>query len=414
MQISLDPNIRRMRRSNRGPNFPVAGVMKPYGLYPFYAHPVLPGETCQSITSRLTVVGQPVKNPLSGAWLEAWYFYVKLTDIDKDLGQAFLNDGESSAAYLAGSDMVRFFTKSGQINWIKMCYDKIIEAHFTDEGHTVPTIDTVSMMQLNNRSWYNNLIFEPADVAVDVTDARQTYEALNQWQMLQQMQMTELTYEDYLETYGVKPSITTQGEPEILRYHRKWSRPTNVINPADGSPASSYYYSEDIKLDKAKRFIEPGFIIGVIGVRPKMFQSSIRHSSLIGELWGFTDWYPSYTLDDPTAAVRELESSARDRLFESGKHTASSTAAMIYDHRDLLTHGEQFINAADTDLPYPLPMSSGLDVSDGGDSLDTKGIYPTSTDVDNLFVGTAVNEKFIAYEGMVSCTVTGHVKDQIK
>ena len=67
-------------RVQRQPNFPMAGTMKPYGLYPMMITPVLPGETLLEFEMKRRTLSMPVRHPLVGAWLETWLVYVKLTD----------------------------------------------------------------------------------------------------------------------------------------------------------------------------------------------------------------------------------------------------------------------------------------------------------------------------------------------
>src|SRR5687768_8901832 len=156
-------------------------------------HPVLPGETLKSAVTRWRVLSMPVKHPLAGAWLESWLFYVKLTDISRDLGQMFVSDSYSTSGWTAGGDSARYFVKSGQINWIAECLERCVAAFFLNQGETVRTIDGMPMAKLNQVSWMQNLMFRGSETATDTSSAGDTYADLSGWQMLQQMQMTELT-----------------------------------------------------------------------------------------------------------------------------------------------------------------------------------------------------------------------------
>lgn len=392
-------------RVTRRPNFPFAGIMRPYGLYPIWAHPVLPGETIQSISQKSRVIGMPVLHPLAGAWLESWLVYVKFTDIDPDLGQSFISDTYPTTGWTAAAHSERFFVRAGQVDWIRRATEAVHRAYFIHDNETPRTIDGVPMVKLNNVSWYQNMIFEPADQAVPTSDASTLHEHLQGWMMLQQMQMTELTYEKYLETYGVRPASPRRGDPEILAFQRSWTQPTNVINPTNGTPASAWTWVGDFTLEKPKLMTEPGFVLCLSAVRPKLFQAHIQ-ASLIGNLWGFSDWFPSYTLQDPTAGVRELEKN--DPVFASGA-TDAGTEKLLYDHRDLLNHGEQFVNTSTH--PYRLPVSTGLSVRTGKEPEDLRGEYPTVADIDALFTGSTPATRLCYYEGIAHAVVSGHVTD---
>lgn len=296
-------------RANRRPNFPFAGSIKPYGLYPVWIHPVLPGETLQSMVSKARVISMPVKHPMAGAWLEQWLCYVKFTDIDRALGQMFISDSVATTGYTFAADTPRYFGSIGQINWVQKCVERIHSAWFMHDGETRRTIDSVPMVKLNNTSWYQNMMFEPTDAAVPVTDASTMYEHLDGWMMLQQMQLTELTYEQYLETYGVKSVRQNVGDPEILAFSRSWTQPVNTVEPTTGTPSSAWIWADEFKTTKPKRFDESGFIIVLQTVRFKMYNALLNlESSMVGNLWGFSDWFPSYNLSDPTARVKQMAS----------------------------------------------------------------------------------------------------------
>ncbi len=198
----IQPGERR-ERFHRRPNFPIAGSMRPFILYPIMCHPVLPGETLKSAKSQWSVISQPIVNPLCGAWLESWFFYVKLTDLDRDLGQMFVSDTYSTSGWLSTGPERCYFTEDDPgIQWIKKCVERIHDAYFINEGETPQLlVDATNMRQvkMNNRSWYQNLMFEPAEVALDTTGERDHQEQMDAFQMLTQMQMTELSYENYLE-----------------------------------------------------------------------------------------------------------------------------------------------------------------------------------------------------------------------
>lgn len=398
-------------RATRTPNFPMAGIMKPFGLYPLMAHPVLPGETLQSASFKLRTLSKPVKHPLAGAWWDMWVFYVKFTDIDRALGDMFVSDSFSSTGYTASGDNARTFVKSGQIDWVNLCLQRVHEAYFIHDNETARTIDGVPLVKLNHKNWMANMVFRPAESAVDGTDHFDQQTELTAFQMMQLMSMTELTYEDYCKQFGVSTIRTGQGEPEILRYARAWTQPVNTVDPADGSPSSAWVWSEDVQLSKAKRFDEPGFILAVASIRPKMYLK-YQASSILGNLWGFTDWFPIYNVDDPNAHVRVINTD--DAVFDAAANAAEASDEMWYDHRDVLNHGEQFVNAAVADMPFTLPQATAPSLLAADQPEDLRAEYCETTDVDALFVGSNASDKFCYYEGIGMLRVSGHSKDLIR
>lgn len=394
-------------RKRRSPNFPVAGTLKPYGLYPIMAHPVLPGETLNSFRLKWRVLSKPIQHPLAGAWLESWLVYVKFTDLDRDLGNMFIDDTYSTAGYTAAADSERYFTKTGQIDWIKLATERVHDSWFMDDSETARSIDGVRKTKLSSLSWYQNAIFKPADDAPNTTDMFDASQELNAFMMMQQMSMSELTYEKYLEQYGVTQIDRAEGRPEILRYARSWTTPVNTVEPSTGAPSSAWAWSDDMKADKDKRFSEPGILLCLAAVRPKMYQKHLQYS-MLGELWGFSDWFPAYTLTDPTAGIKEI--STADAMFHADHRTDVGDKALLIDQRDLLNHGEQFVNEWGQ-TPYNLPLTSGMLAQDTSDNADLRGEYATDSDIDALFTSATATDKFCYYEGIAQAVISGHIQD---
>lgn len=402
--LIMQQGAAKSKRKNRNPVFTLGGTIKPFGLYPLFIHPVLPGETMQNFTMKMHLASQPLKNPLGGAWWETWLFYVKLNDLGADLVEMFIKDGVSTTGHTAASDSSRHFVKTGQIDWVKKCTDLVHEHYFMHEGETARTTDGVPKVKLNQKGWWQNLMQNEADAAVPTTDASDLYTHLQEYMILQQMGMQEMSYEKYIELFGGRAAAAGQSKPELLLYDQRWKKPVNTINPSDGSPSSAWVWNEETKLgSKGKRFNEPGFVIAFQTIRPKMFQSHIR-SSAVGRMWGFKDWFPVYTLDDPTASVETIANN--DAIFEAAAYTNGGTE-LIYDRSDLLAQGEQFIN--DYSPPFDLPLSSGMVVEGGGDPEDFRGEYCNDADVTALFASGTANKCF--YDGIAFATILGHVAD---
>jgi hypothetical protein len=393
-------------RHERRPNFGIAGVMKPYGLYPLCIHPVLPGETLKNFETKWRVISKPVKHPLAGAWLETWLCYVKMTDLDRNLGEMFISDTYSTVGHTASADQPRYFTRSGQIEWVKKCVERIHEAYFVHENETPRTIDGVPQVKLNMTGWWQNMIFKPSAESMP-TDLNELQGAMSAQEMMMQSTMTELTYERYLQEYGVQSIRTGIGEPEILRYTRSWTLPTNHVEPSNGVPSSAWAWSDHIKAEKDKRFDEPGFIVQLAAIRPKLYQANVPYS-MVGELWGFSDWYPVYNLPDPNAGAKDLTSDSG--MFAAGAQDAG-VENLMYDHKDLLSHGEQFVNEWTDPAGYTLPVSTGLEVKSTSEPEDLRGEYAKEADISGLFSSETSSDQFCYFEGISQARVAGHITD---
>lgn len=412
------PGMTRTRKK-RSPQFPIAGTMRPFGLYPMWATVVLPGETLNMAEMKYRMISMPVKHPLAGAWFETWTVYCSLTDLDENFAQMFISEDVSPTAYQAAADQPRYFTKAGQIQYIKLAMDRVVEHYFRDEeepaGSVVKTIDGVHMAKRQSMDWAQNLMFKPTAMdAAYLPSALPEDGTLTPLEIMRLSGMSEITYEKYLQQYGVaqKEMAKVTKVPEILRYTRDWTTPANTIEPTTGRPSSAWAWSSTIKSEKPKRFDEPGFVLTFGCVRPKMFDPTLR-ASMIGELWGFADFFPVYNLEDPAAGLKLIQTSNHKVLNVN----VSTTDPLLYDHRDLLSHGEGFVN--NWSGPYDLPSVTSRNLADGVVYPALRGQYPSAADIDNLFVeseaGTPDPSKMLLYyEGIVGAEITGHVVDTTK
>lgn len=415
MQIVTPGQTRtRVRRS---PSFPLAGTFKPFGLYPVMATPVLPGETMESFQMKRRVISMPIRHPLFGCWLETWLVYVKLTDIAPELATMFLSQDMATTGFTAGSSSDRFFVRAGQIDYLRLAVNKIWDHYFADEsekGVAPPTIDGVPLVKRRAYDWTHNLMFTPDDLVVEDLPSNPEGQ-LTGLDLATMMGMSELTYSKYLQQFGVssQSAAVVQSAPEILRYTQGWVTPVNQIDPSSGAPSSAWAWSDDVTSDKAKRFDEPGFLICLQSARPKMLTDALRYSYL-GNMWGFADFFPSYNLADPAAGIKQVMSDDPAFLDAFGPD-GGSALGMLYDHRDILSRGEQFVN--DWAGPYRLPTISTQRAPTDTTPVQTiRGLYPSEADVNAIWTEATAEtpndaRRRFYYEGIASVTIRGHVKD---
>ena len=407
VQIQLQQPGQMRTRHQRSPSFPVQGGIKPFGLYPLGFTPVLPGETLDKLSAKMTYVSSPVKNPLAGGWLETWVYYVKLTDIDPDLGAMFIGQLTNSAAYQAPVDRPRYFTKSGQVDWLYLATQVVHKMDFLDEGETPRFVDGVPQLKRISTDFMESAVLKSdyENVATATTVEDMTVE-MQAFLAMRQMGMGEVSYEQYLRTYGVKSVNMREGQPELLSYRRYWSLPSNVLDPTSGAPTGAFYWRlDDLDLKKPKLFKEPGFVIIYHAMRPKLFDGK-QVASRSSDLWGFKDFFPSYTMSDITAGIQEMDPDTMKTFAGAG--TAPYDPVWV-DHRDLLMHGEQFINARGRFAP---PLSTGRNFSASATRQDLRGQYAKlPADTISLFQSAVEDQHVIDYEGIFSTSIKGHVQD---
>lgn len=398
-------------RTTRRPSHSFQLRSKPWVIQPFLLAPVLPGETLKNALLQARVVTDPIKNPLIGWWSEYYLFYVKHRDlVDRDaFMEMMLDPAWSMASYISAADVPTYHT-GGTINWTKKCLERVTDVFFRTEDETASTasglLGGMPLAAIGGTAWHQNLTSDTAMVAMDVNvdgpDANTTIQAsevdaaMRQWQALIANGMTQMSYEDYLATYGIRPRPEEAHEPELIRFVREWSYPSNTVDPTTGTPSSAVSWAIAERADKDRFFREPGFVFGVTTARPKVYISN-QVGSVAGWLNNAMAWLPALMSDNPYTSFAKFADAAA-----SGPLGASQAAAYWVDLKDLFLYGDQFINFALTETDAGLVA---LPQSDG------QRRYVASADIDALFVNAAGGKNLIRQDGVVSMTIQGSLKD---
>lgn len=391
-------------RVNRYPRHSFQVATRPWQIQPFFIAPVLPGESMKNLLLQSRVVSDPIKHPLVGWWQEYYIFYVKHRDLDirEDLTAMMLDPDKTLTEHFTAAEPLTYHG-GGTIDWARLCLERITDEYFRNEGetHATATLGGLPVASIDNQSWLDSAM-NAADFTIDDVDvdanadstitAGEIDAAMRQWQFMQAHKMTDMTYEDFLRTYGVKVAPVEQHRPELIRYLRDWTYPTNTVDPSTGSPSTALSWSIAERADKDRFFREPGFVFGVTVTRPKVYLGG-QKSSAIGLMDNALSWLPAIMRDDPYTSLRNVAAGAGP--------LPGNTDSYWIDIKDLLLYGDQFTNfditTADNGAQVALPDASLL------------YRYASETDADGLFSGAG---KTIRQDGVVSLTIAGTVVDQ--
>lgn len=411
----------RVPRTVRNPVHPFQLKRVPFVIQPFLLAPVLAGETMKNLRLQTRVVSDPIKNPLIGWWNEIFIFYVKLRDLAErdDLVEMVLDPNwdvtpVTTAQGGTAADTLKYYAGgAGMIKWSELCLRRVIQEYFRDEGetytdHTITdgVAQPVASIVGNNAmdSMFQRADFDAQDVpVVDGSDADATLEAsevelaMRKWDMLRFNNLTEMSFEDYLETFGIRPTMIEQHKPELLRYARDWTYPTNTIDPANGTPRSAVSWAMSVRADKNRFFTEPGFIFGVTTTRPKVYLRNLK-GSIAETMNDLYTWLPALLTNDPRASLKMLT----DNIGPVPGST--DTTGYVIDIRDLFLYGDQFVNFATTDTDknmVPLPDAT----------LANKRYVPTLAAVQELFV-TGATAYYIREDGVAQMSIATSQRDQ--
>lgn len=397
--IQMIQAAQKTTRKIRRPKHPYVIEHRPYQIQPFFIAPVLPGETMKN----LNVMGRCITDPLALGmgnimpwWHEMFFFYVRLTDLDDR--QAFVNMAlDGTAPGLSSAADTRTFYNGRGIDFVRKCLDRVTVAYFRDDGETTaPLLDTMPLASAvaHKENWADSLSVDgPVPTNNDLQNPEGDRDPMaahaEAYERMRAMRMIDLTYEEYLETYGVRlPTRQEENVPELIRYTRNWTYPTNVVDPATGVPTGAASWSINETADKDRLFKYPGFIFGVSLLRAKVLMGNQTGSmsSFMNDAYA---WLPPEFRDRPESALREFVGPTSP----NGPLNAQTSNYWV-DLRDLLLYGDQFRNVTPAGFAPAIPTAAG------------EKRFMTSAMIDALFAQTAANK--IRQDGMVSLNILGH------
>jgi len=392
-------------RNLRRPVYRFQLKTKPWQLQPFMIAPVLPGETLKNGLFQSRVISDPLKHRLLGAHKEYWFFYVRLRDLQgsADFEAMMLDLNKDMSSYRSAAS-VKYFHKYG-INWTKLALDKIVEHYFRADDETGSTfeIDGLPARSMLEQNWLDSFVgedeFAPiADVNVDANaDGDITVGEIDQAQrnfaLMRQFGLTEMDFDDYLRTFGIRVAPAESDKPEMLRYSSTWQYPANTVEPTTGVPTTAWSASVSDRMDKDRFFKEPGFIIGITSFKPKVYLGN-QTGSVTGIMDNAMRWLPRMMADDPYTSMVLLDQANKDKGPLTGQ-----TDGYWFDLKDLFLYGEQYSNFAMTaaDGAIGMPTASG------------QKRYPTLAMANSIFVSESGGT--LLEDGIVNLSIMGSQKD---
>lgn len=403
-------------RTLRHPKHTFHLLTKPMQIQPFMIAPVLAGETMKNLLLQSRVVTDPVANRLLGWWQEYYFFYVRARTAVSNSGEEdlirrlFVDPATDVSSLLSGSSPA-MYTRSGSISWTARCLVQVVENYFRDDGQAWNMVltDGLPAAQIAGNSWMDSLQAKAAafeddpTLVVGVDDAITGSEVdrlMEQWAYLRDMNMTDMSYDDYLRSFGVKVSEEQIDAPELIRYVREFQYPSNHINTASGVATSAVSWSIQERADKDRFFREPGFIFGVTVTRPKVY-SATQKSAAVHELMGAYDWLPAVLSGDKNSSLKELAAN-------HGLLGDLNMGDLVWDIRDLFVYGDQFLNFEIPDV-VPNTMRTGLAHLPWATGQTR---YIADSELVNFFASGEKTQ--IEQDGVVSLSILGQQRDNYR
>lgn len=386
-----------------------------FEICPFLIAPVLPGETLRQALFQCRAVTDPLKSSLVGWWMEHYFFYVKITDLedanvanDTTLRELFLDPQKSMASHAESTTNPLYYQADADIIWTEYCHRAVVNHWFRNEGEIYSdfTGTNYPMAKIKHESFMHSVTNEDTMEAAandpDLTDVgsaggaavtpSEIEDAMRLWQYERMTNLTDITYEDFLKSYGVRgKDAEPERRPELLRMSVEWQYPSNTIFASSLNSAVSWAIRD--RIDKDRYFSEPGFIYGVTIARPKVYLGKQVGSgaNMLDSAW---TWLPAILTNDADVGWKE---------YTTGNGPLDTLTDGYYvDVRDLFIHGDQFTNKALTD-----DESSIIDLPEVGGNL----IYPTAAMARSLFVDDTTSEFEINQDGVCSLHIATRQMD---
>lgn len=379
----------------------------PWEIQPVAIAPVLPGESMSRVVWQSRVVTDPLVSSVVGWWQEYFLFYCPMSLLDDGADfRALVESGNLTGTIAASAADVPAYYAGRGVNWTRQCLDLIVREWFRPEDERAaspaPAIRTgrpaarigIDGMEHSLRLTANQPGTDGG--ALGATQVAQE-EAYRAWSFLQEQGLMQMDYEDYLRTYGVAaPEAIRRRRPFLLRHVRQWTYPSNTVNQANGVPvtACSWVFTE--QASKRRYFSEPGFLMLISVARPKVYRAN-QDAAGVAAMDRLQYFLPAVLRDDPDTSFR-FDSATSSPLYDS-----VLAANHVYDVRDLLIHGDQFIPQAFTaaqDAAIALPTAAG------------EAQYATQAMAETLFANPGAGGLyFIRQDGVARFEISAAIED---
>ena len=401
--VQVLQDVNRVARKRRAPVHNHYVEHRPYTIQPFMIAPVLPGETLKSLNLSARVITDPIAvggGNIIPWWCEHYYFYVKARQLPiREAFEGMMLEGTDLSAHTSAAEAVTYHNEG--VNFVQMALRFVVEnGGFRDDGEAwdVGALDGLPLAAAiaHGSNWADSLMVDGT-----LTDPNQLQVPDNnlelaryaeQYERMREMNLVDMDFEDWLTTFGVNiPDVADMERPELIRRASSWTYPSNTINPEDGTPTGAVSWAVNERAEKDRFFMEPGFIVGVTVVRPKVYMGNqAGNASMMMD--SALSWLPRMLADQPHASLREFVGGAQPGATGPLK---DQTGGYWVDLRDLFLYGDQFVVGASLGGYAPaIPTAAG------------EKRFLTSAMVNALFADAGANK--VRQEGVTRLSILGH------
>lgn len=391
------------RRAQRRPRHSWHVTAEPYVIQPCCVVPVAAGDSLRQARFEMRVLTDPLVSQITGWWSEIYWFYVRLSTLDEyEAAQRnVITPNDDLSGLITAANTWTYHAGLGP-DWLAMAMKPIIRNYFRREGEDDTTSyakwSALPIAGVVGKSWVDAL-YNVSDLPADVEDD----DYAGRWEAYQQLRRSKLisvTFPEYLRAQGVsvpdqlKETVADYRKPELLRFTRQFTYPSNTVNPAATNAqvsAASWVVNE--RIDKRYYFDEPGFVCGVVLVRPKVYRTN-QDGSAVAYLRDARTWLPNSLMED--APQETLRVSLDDSIPGGFDGVLDVTADFAHDLSGLFVLGDQFVVGSAPGVALPAAANP------------RNAIYPDQASVRALFADAANSNYKYRCDGQATFTFTGH------
>lgn len=385
-----------LARNIRKPRHVLANAGDFGKLVPFSYHMVFAGESQHNIKTSLHFQSEPITPKLAGCTVDVWYYYVPHRLVWEDfptwvMGDSSLTMPSANGPYgrtlfadnTTGSNYAPHFLANG--------YEMIVNQYFREEHDAYDvTTNTTATLPIVDRTaeTQGDEDYETEDETIDVSSgtlsireierkrARLAYE--------RRVESLDGKYTSWLRAQGVNANEAVAQIPEFLGHYRKYIKPSQTVNDANGATVQMYKHECNFTLNKRRFFQEHGHVIGVYALRPKVHLYGGVNAEWY--MWSRPDYFPHV---GQLAENKKIQGSNFENYGQLENNLSGTDTYMNMDH--YLWHGRA----------HTLDTGSGSIVAYDATSDET-ALYPQSA-WDGVSVGTPTNDYFV--DGIMSTKI---------
>lgn len=368
---------------------------RPYQLQPMCIAPVSAGDTIKNLRFEGRVLTDAIIDRIAGWWSEMYWFYVRFSNLDEYAAAQRLavTENDNLSGLVTAANAWTMHNGQGP-DWLKMCMAPIVRNYFRPENGDWNDflLDGVPGAGIVGQSWLDTITLHGDFTSAPADDYSGHWSAYEQ---LRRAKLVTMDYPEYLASQGVQvpeqllQPLQEKRRVELLRYTRQFSYPANTVKEDGSGTVAAVSWVTAERMDRAIYCDEPGFVVGVSLVRPKVFRK------------GQVACGVSVLRDSRTLAPPMLDEAPQQSLYKitgNGVGPVTKTNGVDYwlDTQGVYVLGDQFYNDNTHGPMVTLPNATTL--------IKT---YPTSADINALFVDGGGSAVKVESDGMASFSIVG-------